>query len=87
MRLRLLAFVLAAASAVAGMAFDARAQSSDLTVEVSGLRNYKGHVVLMLWPDSSESSKFPDAAQGAISRRAARAICLAIFQTPPFAAG
>ncbi len=62
MRLRLLAFVLAAVFAVAGMAFDARAQSSDLTVEVSGLRNYKGHVVLMLWPDSSESSKFPDAA-------------------------
>ena len=62
MRIGLLAFVLAAVSAVAGMVFDAKAQASDLTVEVSGLRNYKGHIVLMLWPDSSESSKFPDAA-------------------------
>ncbi len=42
----------AAASAAAGMGFEAKAQNPDLTVEVSGLRNYKGHVVLMLWPDS-----------------------------------
>ena len=63
MRLRLLAFVLAAVSPLAGMASGARAESSNLTVEVSGLRNYNGHVVLMLWTDSSESSKFPDSAK------------------------
>ncbi len=63
MRLRLLAFMLAAASWSAGAAFGAMAQTSELTVEVSGLRNYKGHVVLMLWTDSSENSKFPDAAR------------------------
>ncbi len=51
MRLRMLALC-AAASAAAGMGFEAKAQNPDLTVEVSGLRNYKGHVVLMLWPDS-----------------------------------
>jgi len=63
MRLRLLAFVLAVGSSMAGLAFQAHAQTSDLKVEVSGLRNYKGQVVLMLWPDSSESSKFPDAGR------------------------
>jgi len=63
MRLRLLAFVLVAGSTMAGMALEAKAQTSDLTIEVSGLRNYKGQVVLMLWPDSSEASKFPDAAK------------------------
>jgi uncharacterized protein (DUF2141 family) len=63
MRLRLLAFVLAGGFTLAGMAFEARAQTSDLTVEVSGLRNYQGQVVLMLWPDSSDASKFPDAAK------------------------
>ncbi|MFZ0570248.1 MAG: DUF2141 domain-containing protein [Rhodomicrobium sp.] len=62
MRLSLLALC-AAACAVAGISFEAKAQSSDLTVEVSGLRNYKGHAVLMLWPDSGESSKFPDASK------------------------
>jgi uncharacterized protein (DUF2141 family) len=62
-RLRLLAFVFAAGASMAGMAFQAQAQTSDLKVEVSGLRNYKGQVVLMLWPDSSESSKFPDAGR------------------------
>ena len=30
---------------------EARAQNVDLTVDVSGLRNYKGRVVLMLWAD------------------------------------
>jgi uncharacterized protein (DUF2141 family) len=63
MKLRLLAFVLAAGSALPGMAFEAKAQTSDLTIEVSGLRNYRGQAVLMLWPDSSEASKFPDAAK------------------------
>ncbi len=62
MRLSLLALC-AAASAVAGIGFEAKAQDSNLMVEVSGLRNYKGHVVLMLWPDSGESSKFPDASK------------------------
>ncbi len=63
MRLRLLAFVLAGGSTLAGMALEARAQTSNLTVEVSGLRNYRGQVVLMLWPDSTEASKFPDASK------------------------
>jgi len=63
MRLRLFALVCAAAFAVAGTCFEVKAQGSDLTVEVSGLRNYKGHVVLMLWPDSSDSLKFPDASR------------------------
>ncbi len=59
----MVAFLLAAVSSVTGMAFEARAEGSDLTIQVSGLRNYRGHAVLMLWPDSSESSKFPDAAK------------------------
>ncbi len=62
MRLRLLALC-AAAFAAGGMSFEAKAQNPDLTVDVSGLRNYKGHVVLMLWLDSGESSKFPDATK------------------------
>jgi uncharacterized protein (DUF2141 family) len=60
MRIGLIAFALAAVSIMAGMVFDAKAQASDLTVEVSGLRNYKGHLVLELWPDTAENSKFPD---------------------------
>ncbi|MBI4723603.1 MAG: DUF2141 domain-containing protein, partial [Rhodomicrobium sp.] len=59
MKLRLLAFLFAAAApAAAGMSFEARAD--DLTVEVSGLRNYKGSAVLALWPEKGEKSKFPD---------------------------
>jgi uncharacterized protein (DUF2141 family) len=54
----LLAWVLAAAASAGGPAISA--ETSELTVEVSGLHSYKGHVVLELWPESSESSKFPD---------------------------
>jgi uncharacterized protein (DUF2141 family) len=61
-KLKLLMLLLAAALA-AGLASEASAQTADLTVEVSGLRNYKGHAVLMLWPDSADSSKFPDASK------------------------
>ncbi len=60
MKLRLLALLFAAAlSGVAATGF-AKAEGIDLTVAVSGLRNYKGHVVLALWPDSAETAKFPD---------------------------
>jgi uncharacterized protein (DUF2141 family) len=34
--------------------------SSDLKVEVSGLRNYKGRVVLVLWAAADQTSHFPD---------------------------
>ena len=44
-----MAMALVAAAFAAG---EARAQNVDLTVDVSGLRNYKGRVVLMLWADS-----------------------------------
>ena len=44
---------LAAAVVLAAFAAgEARAQNADLTIDVSGLRNYKGRVVLMLWADS-----------------------------------
>jgi uncharacterized protein (DUF2141 family) len=33
---------------------------ADLRVDVSGLRSYKGRVVLALWADTAESSKYPD---------------------------
>jgi uncharacterized protein (DUF2141 family) len=36
------------------------AENVDLNVEVSGLRNYKGHVVLALWPSSDQTFYFPD---------------------------
>lgn len=58
-KLRLIALTVA----LAGAASQASAQTSDLTVEVSGLRNYRGHAVIMLWPDSSDSAKFPDASR------------------------
>ena len=45
----LVAMALVAAAFAAG---EARAQNVDLTIDVSGLRNYKGRVVLMLWADS-----------------------------------
>ncbi len=49
---------MAAFAALACTGFEAKAD--DLTVEVSGLRNYKGHVVLSLWKDGEETAKFPD---------------------------
>jgi uncharacterized protein (DUF2141 family) len=44
-------------------AAEARAENVDLTVDVSGLRNYKGRVVLMLWADSEHDSSFPDPSR------------------------
>jgi len=44
-------------------ASEARAENVDLTVDVSGLRNYKGRVVLMLWADSEHNSSFPDPSR------------------------
>ena len=64
MTLRLLAFLLAAASLLTLCAgLEAKAENYDLTVEVSGLRNYSGQVVLVIWPGSSEASKFPNASR------------------------
>jgi len=61
MKLRLLAFLFAAAAiATVCVNFEAKAENYDLTVEVSGLHNFKGQVVLVLWPGASEASKFPD---------------------------
>lgn len=62
-KFRLLAFLFAALSSAAGITSEANAQAADLTIEVSGLRNYKGQVVVMLWPDTGESLKFPDASR------------------------
>ncbi|MFZ1107707.1 MAG: DUF2141 domain-containing protein [Rhodomicrobium sp.] len=42
--------------AAAGQAYGA----SDLKVEVSGLRNYKGRVVIVLWAAADQTSHFPD---------------------------
>lgn len=61
MTLRVRAVMIAAALMVlSGMDFQARAQGLDLKVDVSGLRNYKGRVVLILWTASAESTRFPD---------------------------
>jgi uncharacterized protein (DUF2141 family) len=38
---------------------EARA-ASDLKVEVSGLRNYKGRLVIVLWAAADQTSHFPD---------------------------
>ena len=54
---------LALAAAIVFAAFaagHARADDVDLTVDVSGLRNYNGRVVLMLWADSEHNSSFPE---------------------------
>ena len=56
----LVAMALVAAAFAAG---EARAQNVDLTIDVSGLRNYKGRVVLMLWADSEHNSSFPDPSR------------------------
>jgi uncharacterized protein (DUF2141 family) len=57
---RLLALFIAAATALALSAFEAKADGVDLSIEVSGLHNYKGQVVLAIWPASAERAKFPD---------------------------
>jgi uncharacterized protein (DUF2141 family) len=53
----------AAITAIIAMGIEARADGVDLTVDVSGLRNYKGRLVLALWPDTEDSTKFPDASK------------------------
>ncbi len=63
MKLSLPVLLLAAVPVMASTSFEARAQGVDLTVEAGGLRNYKGHVVLELWPDNAERIKFPDPAK------------------------
>jgi uncharacterized protein (DUF2141 family) len=61
MKRSLLTLVSAAVSlAAACVNPEARAQTSDLTVEISGLHGYKGKLVIVLWPGQSEASKFPD---------------------------
>jgi uncharacterized protein (DUF2141 family) len=61
---RLLLVAAAAVLALAAFAAsEARADNVDLTVDVSGLRNYKGRVVLMLWADSEHNSSFPDPSR------------------------
>ncbi len=42
---------------------EVRADYADLTVEISGLRNYKGRVILMLWADTDQTSQFPDPSK------------------------
>ncbi len=61
--LRLLAFFFAAVfSILAGAILQAWAEGADLKVEVSGLRNYKGQVVLWLWA-VTEQARFPDPSK------------------------
>ncbi len=61
---RPLALAMAAVLVFAAFAAaEARAENVDLTVDVSGLRNYKGRVVLMLWADSEHNSSFPDPSR------------------------
>ena len=49
---------------VAGFAAsEALAENVDLRVDVSGLRNYKGRVVLTLWANSESNSSFPDPSK------------------------
>jgi uncharacterized protein (DUF2141 family) len=64
MKLSLLALLSAAgALTTACVNIEAKAQPSDLTVEISGLHGYKGKAVLVLWPGQSEASKFPDPSK------------------------
>jgi uncharacterized protein (DUF2141 family) len=64
LRFRLFTVIFAAALvALIGRPFEARADGVDLKVDVSGLRNYKGRLVLFLWPDSDEIAKYPDPSK------------------------
>ncbi len=47
----------------AGSAGETRAETADLRVDVSGLRHYRGRVVLTLWMDSEHNSSFTDASR------------------------
>ena len=52
------------AVALTGGAGDLWAQAQfPLKVDISGLRNYKGNVIIYLWADTEENSKFPDPAK------------------------
>lgn len=35
----------------------------DLTVDVSGIRNYKGQIIFYLWRDTDDAAKFPDPSK------------------------
>ncbi len=59
----LLVALIAAMFFAAGGGSKASAENVDLKVDVSGLRNYKGRVVLMLWTDSEHNSSFPDPSR------------------------
>nr|WP_081796680.1 DUF2141 domain-containing protein [Rhodomicrobium udaipurense] len=49
-----------ALAALAGAAPALADDFADLRVDVSGLRSYKGRVVLALWADATDSSKYPN---------------------------
>jgi uncharacterized protein (DUF2141 family) len=59
-RIAFLGAVLAAAMSLNPLTAGGQAQASDLRVEVSGLRNFKGHVVLYLWSVLGNTVVFPD---------------------------
>jgi uncharacterized protein (DUF2141 family) len=63
MKIGFFALVLAGIVSAGGLVIGGSAKASELTVEVSGLRNYQGHVVLELWPESADSPKFPETAR------------------------
>jgi uncharacterized protein (DUF2141 family) len=60
---RAAALLMAVAVPFMGGAAGAPAQGASLKIDVSGLRNYKGHVVLYLWPDTEDRGKFPDPSK------------------------
>jgi uncharacterized protein (DUF2141 family) len=61
--IRAAALLLATAVPFMGGAQEALAEGANLKIDVSGLRNYKGHVVLFLWPDTEETKEFPDPSK------------------------
>ena len=63
-RFRLGLVAMTSALMFAGLAAgEAHADNVDLRVDVSGLRNYKGRVAIMLWADSEYNSSFPDPSK------------------------
>jgi uncharacterized protein (DUF2141 family) len=52
--------VTAALLATAVSSNAASAETASLTVKISGLHNYNGRLVLYLWPDNDEKTRFPD---------------------------
>ncbi len=57
------ALALAAALALTASAPGQARAENDLKIDVSGLRNYKGRVVLAIWAANDQTSHFPDDAQ------------------------